>query len=208
MKGQKFDGNKFGIEAIKNNAILAITNKKSKNSRNIFSKNPFEKLNKFSSIYRKSLDSNYIAITGSAGKTSVKDLTGFCLDKLDKTYYSKNSFNNKYGVPLSIINSPQSTKFSVLEVGMDKKGEIDTLTKLIRPNLGLITNISYAHIKNFKNLDEIAKAFAISSRFLKFLMWAYEIFVIKPRLGLISFVKVSISPFLSIPTSKTENFVD
>ena len=158
VKGQKFDGNKFGIEAIKNNAILAITNKKSKNSRNIFSKNPFEKLNKFSSIYRKSLDSNYIAITGSAGKTSVKDLTGFCLDKLDKTYYSKNSFNNKYGVPLSIINSPQSTKFSVLEVGMDKKGEIDTLTKLIRPNLGLITNISYAHIKNFKNLDEIAKA--------------------------------------------------
>ena len=79
VKGQKFDGNKFGIEAIKNNAILAITNKKSKNSRNIFSKNPFEKLNKFSSIYRKSLDSNYIAITGSAGKTSVKDLTGFCL---------------------------------------------------------------------------------------------------------------------------------
>ena len=158
VKGQKFDGNKFGIEAIKNNAILAITNKKSKNSRNIFSKNPFEKLNKFSSIYRKSLDSNYIAITGSAGKTSVKDLTGFCLDKLDKTYYSKNSFNNKYGVPLSIINSPQSTKFSVLEVGMDKKGEIDTLTKLIRPNLGLITNISYAHIKNFKNLDDIAKA--------------------------------------------------
>ncbi len=158
VKGQKFDGNKFGIEAIKNNAILAITNKRFKNSRNIFSKNPLEKLNKLSSVYRKSLDSNYIAITGSAGKTSVKDLTGFCLNKLDKTYYSKKSFNNKYGVPLSIINSPQSTKFSVLEVGMDKKGEIDTLTKLIRPNLGLITNISYAHIKNFKSLDEIAKA--------------------------------------------------
>ena len=156
MKGQKFDGNKFGFESDKNKAILAITNKKSKNSRNIFSKNPFEKLNTFSSIYRKSLDSNYIAITGSAGKTSVKDLTGFCLDKLEKTYYSKNSFNNKYGVPLSIINSPQSTKFSVLEVGMIK-GEIDTLTKLIRPNLGLITNISYAHIKNFRNSDEIAK---------------------------------------------------
>jgi len=158
VKGRKYDGNKFGIEAIRNNAILAITNKKSKNSRNIFSENPFEKLNKFSSVYRKSLDSNNIAITGSAGKTSVKDMTGFCLNKLDKTYYSKKSFNNKYGVPLSIINSPQLTKFSVLEVGMDKKGEIDTLTKLIRPNLGLITNISYAHIKNFKSLDEIAKA--------------------------------------------------
>ncbi len=158
VKGQNFDGNKFGIEAIKNNAILAITNKKLKNSKNIFNKNPFEELNKFSSTYRKSLDSNNIVITGSSGKTSVKELTGFCLKKLDKTYYSKNSFNNKYGVPLSILNSPQSTKFSVLEVGMDKKGEVDSLTKLIRPNLGLITNISYAHIKNFKNLNEIAKA--------------------------------------------------
>ena len=79
-------------------------------------------------------------------------------NKLDKTYCSKKSFNNKFGVPLSIINTPEKTKFTVLEVGMDKKGEIDTLTKLIRPNLGLITNISYAHIKNFSNLNQIAKA--------------------------------------------------
>ena len=53
---------------------------------------------------------------------------------------------------------PETSKFSVLEAGMDKKGEIDYLTKLIKPNLGLITNISYAHIKNFKNLDHIANA--------------------------------------------------
>ena len=61
-------------------------------------------------------------------------------------------------MPLSIFNTPETAKFSVLEVGMDKKGEIDHLTKLIRPNLGLITNISYAHIKNFDNLNNIAKA--------------------------------------------------
>ncbi len=101
---------------------------------------------------------NNIAITGSAGKTSVKELTGFCLSKLTKTYFSKNSFNNKYGVPLSIFNTPEKTKYAVLEVGMDKKGEIDYLTKLINPSLGLITNISYAHIKNFKNLNQIARA--------------------------------------------------
>ena len=57
-----------------------------------------------------------------------------------------------------MFNANQSTNFSVLEVGMDKKGEINYLTKLIKPNLGLITNISYAHIENFKNLKEIAKA--------------------------------------------------
>tara|TARA_B100000029_G_scaffold494711_1_gene558816 strand:- start:998 stop:3820 length:2823 start_codon:yes stop_codon:yes gene_type:complete len=158
VKGKKFDGNLYAGEAIKNRAILAITNKKSKNSKIIFHQNPLKIFSKISSKLRKSLDANNIAITGSAGKTSVKELTGFCLSKLDKTYFSKDSFNNKYGVPISIFNTPQGAKFTVLEVGMDKKGEIDYLTKLIKPHLGLITNISYAHIKNFKNLDQIAKA--------------------------------------------------
>ena len=158
VKGKKYDGNNFAIEAIKKGAILAVVNKKIRNSKIIFSQKPLDFFNRITSIYRKSLNANTIAITGSAGKTSVKELTGFCLKKLEKTYYSKKSFNNKFGVPLSIFNAPENTKFLVLEVGMDKKGEIDKLTKLIRPNLGLITNISYAHIKNFKNLTQIAKA--------------------------------------------------
>ncbi len=158
VKGKRFDGNNFTKEAIRNGAVIAITNKNYKNSKIIFKQNPLSELNKISSVFRKSLNSNNIVITGSAGKTSAKELTGFCLKKLTKTYFSKNSFNNKYGVPLSIFNTPESTKFTVLEVGMDKKGEIDYLTKLIRPNLGLITNISYAHIENFKNLNHIAYA--------------------------------------------------
>ena len=158
IKGKKFDGNLYASEAIRNNAILAISDKKSKNSKIIFQQNPLKVFNKISLIFRKTLDANNIAITGSAGKTSVKELTGFCLNKLSKTYFSKNSFNNKYGVPLSIFNTPQSTKFTVLEVGMNKKGEINRLTKLIKPNLGLITNISYAHIDNFINLNQIAQA--------------------------------------------------
>ncbi len=158
IKGKKYDGNNFADEAIKNGAILAIVNKKYKNSKIILKQKPLKFLNKISSTYRKSFKANTIAITGSSGKTSVKELTGFCLNKLDKTYYSKKSFNNKFGVPLSIFNAPEKTKFAVLEVGMDKKGEIDYLTKLIRPDLGLITNVSYAHIKNFLNLNQIAKA--------------------------------------------------
>ncbi len=159
IKGKKYDGNKFAEEAINNGAILAITNKKKyRNSKIIFNKDPFKFFNKISTNYRKALNANTIAITGSAGKTSVKELAGFCLNKLEKTYYSKRSLNNKFGVPLSINDAPQISKFLVLEVGMDKKGEINYLTKLIRPNLGLITNISYAHIKNFKSLNQIAKA--------------------------------------------------
>ena len=158
VKGKKFDGNFYADSAIKNGAVLAISNKKSKNPKIIFKKNPLNFFSEISTDYRKSLGANNIAITGSAGKTSVKELLGFCLQKLSKIYYSKKSFNNKYGVPLSIFNTPEKTKFVVLEAGMDKKGEIDFLTNMIKPDIGLITNISYAHIKNFKNLDQIAKA--------------------------------------------------
>ena len=158
VKGKNFDGNMYANDAIKNGANLAVSNKKTANPKIHFNQDPLSFLNKISYNFRKSINSNNIAITGSSGKTSVKELTGFCLRKLSKTYYSKNSFNNKFGVPLSMFNANQSTNFSVLEVGMDKKGEINYLTKLIKPNLGLITNISYAHIENFKNLKEIAKA--------------------------------------------------
>ena len=157
IKGKKFNGSKFSNEAIKRGAVLAISNKNNSDSKIVFKKNPLQFLNKLGEIYRKTLNPNTIAITGSAGKTSVKELIGFCLNKLEKTYFSKNSYNNKFGVPLSIFNAPEKTKFLVLEAGMDKKGEIDYLTKLIKPNIGLITNISYAHIKNFKNLNQIAR---------------------------------------------------
>ena len=158
IKGKKYDGNKFGNSALRNGALLSITNKKKHSPKTIFRKDPLKFFHKISSIFRKSSDTNTIAITGSSGKTSVKELTGFCLNKFGKTYFSKKSFNNKYGVPLSIFNTPEQSKFTVLEVGMNKKGEINSLTKLIRPDIGLITNISYAHIQNFKNLNQIAEA--------------------------------------------------
>ena len=158
IKGKKYDGNKFGNSALKNGALLSIINKKKHCPKTIFRKDPLKFFHKISLIFRKSLNTNIISITGSSGKTSVKELTSFCLNKFGKTYFSKKSFNNKYGVPLSIFNTPEQSKFAVLEVGMNKKGEINSLTKLIRPDIGLITNISYAHIQNFKNLNQIAEA--------------------------------------------------
>ena len=99
-----------------------------------------------------------IAVTGSSGKTSVKELLGHVLSKILPTTYSKKSYNNKFGVPISLFNIKKGDFFGIFETGMDKKGEIEKLTKLIKPNVGLITNISYAHIKNFKNLKGIANA--------------------------------------------------
>ena len=80
------------------------------------------------------------------------------MNKISQTTYSPRSFNNKFGVPLSLFNLKKNDDFGVFEVGMDKKGEIDYLSKIIKPDVGVITNISYAHIKNFKNINQIALA--------------------------------------------------
>jgi len=115
-------------------------------------------MTEISKIFRQNIDTNIIAITGSCGKTTLKELLGNVLGKISSVSISPKSYNNKFGVPLSLLNLKHSDEFGVLEVGMDKKGEIDNLTNIIKPNVGLITNINYAHAKNFKNIKQIALA--------------------------------------------------
>ena len=160
IKGKNFDGNKFVNQALKRGASISINeNKQNRNiKKGIFVKNSLKTFSEAAKLVRVSSDISAIAITGSAGKTSLKEMLGQMMTKLFKTSYSKNSFNNKYGVPISLFNINKTDKIGIFEVGMDKKGEIDFLTKQIMPNVGLITNISYAHIKNFKNLNGIAYA--------------------------------------------------
>ncbi len=161
IKGKKNDGNKFLKEAIKRKSSLVITNKINKNlplNKQIKVKDTLKFLIECATDYRSNIKSNIIGITGSCGKTSLKELLGNSMKKIAETYFSPKSFNNKFGVPLSLLNLRQDKKFGIFEVGMDKKGEIDLLSKIIKPNIGIITNISYAHSKNFKNIKGIAQA--------------------------------------------------
>jgi murE/murF fusion protein len=161
IKGKNLDGNRFVSEALKKNASLAIVNKINKKyslSKQVKVKNTLNFLTKCSSVFRENNGAKIISITGSCGKTSLKEMIGLTLQKISSTTYSPKSFNNMYGVPLSLFNLKQQDKFGVFEVGMDKKGEIDKLTKIIKPDLGVITNISYAHSKNFKSINKIAEA--------------------------------------------------
>ncbi len=161
IKGKKNDGSKFLLEAAKKKSSLLITHKLNKSislSKQIKVKNSLNFLTDCAQIYRNNIDTNIIGITGSCGKTTLKQMLGESLSKITKTYFSPKSFNNKYGVPLSLLNLKQNRNFGVFEIGMDKKGEIDYLSKILKPNLGIITNITYAHSKNFKNIDGIAKA--------------------------------------------------
>ena len=161
IKGKKNDGNKYIGEAFKNKASLVVVNKvqnKFDSKRQIKVRNTLKFMTEISKIFRKNIDTNIIAITGSCGKTTLKELLGNVLRKISSVSISPKSYNNKFGVPLSLLNLKHSDEFGVLEVGMDKKGEIDNLTNIIKPNVGLITNINYAHAKNFKNIKQIALA--------------------------------------------------
>jgi len=160
LKGKKIDGSRFANEALDKGAKIAIVERNfgKSNKKKIKVKNSLNFLTNCSKIVRKTSNINTIAITGSSGKTSLKELIGKTLNKIVSTSYSKKSYNNKYGVPLSLFNIQKKNIFGIFEVGMDKKGEIDKLTKLISPDLAIITNVSYAHIKNFNSLNQIAAA--------------------------------------------------
>jgi murE/murF fusion protein len=161
IKGKKNDGNKFISEAFNKKASIAIVNKISKNNNikhQIKVRDSLKFLTQSSKVYRKNINTKIVAITGSCGKTTLKELLGNSLKKLSKTSTSPKSYNNKYGVPLSLFNLNQKDDYGVLEIGMDKKGEIDYLSKIVQPDVSVITNINYAHAKNFKNLKQIALA--------------------------------------------------
>jgi len=161
IKGKKNDGHNFLKEAINKGAAKSIISRKTKNIPNnkvIKVKNTFLALNELAKNTRASSSAHIIGITGSVGKTTLKNLIGQSLKSYGNVYYSPHSYNNKYGVPVSISNLKENTKYGVFEIGMDKKGEVDSLSKLLKPEVGVITNISEAHIKNFNNIKGIAEA--------------------------------------------------
>ena len=160
IKGKKFDGNKFIQNALKKGAgcVVSSSYRKKNNKKIIKVKEPINFLNRFAKHKREISSAKIIAITGSAGKTSLKNLIKNLLKNFGKTYSSPKSFNNHLGVPISLSNLSYEDRFGVFEVGMSKAGEIKKLTNLVKPHIGVITNIGEAHIENFKNINEIAKA--------------------------------------------------
>jgi len=160
IKGKNNDGNKFINKALKKGAKYIVSSKviKKYSKRTIKVKNEILFLNQFAKLKRKNSLAKIIAITGSAGKTSLKNLIKRLLQNFKKTYSSPRSFNNHFGVPISLSNLSVEDKYGVFEVGMSKANEIKKLSKLIQPHIGIITNVGEAHIENFKNLHGIAKA--------------------------------------------------
>ncbi|PHR60419.1 MAG: UDP-N-acetylmuramoyl-tripeptide--D-alanyl-D-alanine ligase [Robiginitomaculum sp.] len=99
-----------------------------------------------------------IAVTGSVGKTSVKEMLAHVFRRCGLTHASQKSFNNHWGVPLTLATMPEETQFGVFEMGMNHKGELLDLTAIVRPNIAIITKVAPAHLAHFEDLSAIASA--------------------------------------------------
>ena len=162
IKGENFDGNNFAIEALKKGASKAVIDSKDKKFENIKNiikvENSLEAIQKLANYHRNKTKSKIIALTGSNGKTTSKELIHLVLKEKFNTISTLGNFNNHIGVPLSLLQIKEDTEFSVIELGANNFGEIDLLTKIVEPDYGYITNFGKAHLEGFKNLKGVIKA--------------------------------------------------
>jgi len=162
IKGDNNDGHKFISNAIENGASIIIASQIpdefSNDKRILLVKNGIDCLNKLAIFARARTKAKIIAITGSVGKTTVKDICSSILSKISNCYSTYGNFNNHFGVPITLANLSENIDFAVIEIGMNHAGEIAYLSKMVEPDIAVITTINSAHIGNFSNETEIAKA--------------------------------------------------
>ncbi|MGL9758478.1 MAG: UDP-N-acetylmuramoyl-tripeptide--D-alanyl-D-alanine ligase [Wolbachia sp.] len=161
LKGQNFDGHNFLHEAFLKGAAAAIVSEgKYKNSPLIIVQDTLKALHDMASYYIKNVlvDAKVIAITGSVGKTTTKNMLHTVLSQYGVSHASGGNLNNNIGLPLSILKAPENCQYLILEMGMNKAGEIKELSRISNPNIAVITNIEPVHVENFSSLFDIAQA--------------------------------------------------
>ena len=167
IKGEKFDGNLFWKEALENGAkgVILQNVKISEEEINkyvdkniIIVENTLEALYKIASYKRDLYEVPVIAITGSVGKTSTKDIVANVVSQKYKTLKTIANHNNNIGLSFTILNADEDIEAMVLEMGMNHFGEIDLLSKIAKPNICIITNIGTSHIGNLGSRENILKA--------------------------------------------------
>jgi len=159
MPGTVHDGHKFVDAAFASGAAGAIVSQPVEGPH-VLVADTFEALRALGRAARERCAATILGVTGSVGKTSTKEALYAALDRCrpGKVHRSVKSYNNHTGVPLSLARMPRDAEFAVLEMGMNNKGEIAALARLVRPNVALITAIAPAHIENLGSEEAIADA--------------------------------------------------
>ena len=163
IKGDVHDGHDFVAAALKAGAALAVVaaaqrDKFAGNAPLLVVDDVLAGLVALAYAARARLHAQVIAITGSVGKTSTKEALRRVLDAQGPTHASTASFNNHWGVPLSLARCPASVRFAIFEIGMNHAGEIETLVKMVRPQVAVITTVEPVHLEFFAGIEAIADA--------------------------------------------------
>jgi UDP-N-acetylmuramoyl-tripeptide--D-alanyl-D-alanine ligase len=161
IEGERVDGHHFIEAAFEKGAAAAIagTGYDPDSSRSLFrAPDTLEALNALASAARGRSGARIVAVTGSVGKTGTKEMLRAMLSQSGLTHASEKSYNNLWGVPLSLARMPKSSRFGVFEIGMNHAGEITPLTCMVRPHIAVVTWVAPVHIEFFNSAAEIADA--------------------------------------------------
>jgi len=165
LAGEHFDAHDYLLQAIDNGALATLWQRDKVLPQGMppgfpvfYVEDSLKALQDLAHIYRKDVDPTVIAITGSNGKTTTKDMVASTLAFNYNLHKTEGNLNNHIGVPLTLLAMPEDCEICVLEMGMNHFGEIALLSRIAEPNIGIITNIGESHIEFLESREGIAKA--------------------------------------------------
>lgn len=170
LKGDNFDGNKFALNALDNGASYCVIDDKSikdTSDKFIYVKDTLITLQALATYHRNTLSFPIIALTGSNGKTTTKELINAVLSSAKKVKATKGNLNNHIGVPLTLLGFSKNLDFGIVEMGANHQKEIEFLCTIAKPDYGLITNFGKAHLEGFGGIKGVIKGKSEMYDFLK-----------------------------------------
>ncbi len=168
LKGERFNGNDFAAQAIADGAAFAIVDEAVEvpAGKSIQVEDVLTTLQHLATHHRRQFNIPVLAITGSNGKTTTKELVSAVLASHYPTHFTKGNFNNHIGVALTLLAMPLKTEIAVIEMGANHPGEIDFLCRIAEPTHGLITNVGKAHLEGFGGFEGVKRTKSELYRYL------------------------------------------
>lgn len=163
IKGENFDGHAFAGAALEAGAAVAVVARDKldelpEDGCYVAVDDVLKALERLGVAARARSKARIIAVTGSVGKTGTKEALRLCLSKSGLTHAPVASFNNHWGVPLTLARMPADTEFAIFEIGMNHRGEITPLVKMVRPHVAIVTTVEAVHLEAFNSVEDIARA--------------------------------------------------
>ena len=161
LKGRRFDGNEFAASALEKGCRYAVVDDASaagRNPRILLVEDGLKALQELANYHRKKVKTRIIAVTGTNGKTTTKELIAAVLGKQYRVLATEGNQNNQIGVPLTLLRLTAERELAVIEMGANHPGDIAELAKIAEPDYGLITNVGLAHLEGFGSFEGVLRA--------------------------------------------------